>query len=153
MGPFGGDKHKVTLPKQELDFIDSPVMHEDFYIMQKLCHTIADSGFVPDHKIPGKELLASTVVPTEVKGLVVLAHQRFIFLRVLQVPRLCRSVGLAVPAQVRWSVHGREGPVLYDQAVLKPEDVEEDVSSGSLPIRMGHDISPSSSARTTASCS
>jgi hypothetical protein len=28
--------------------------HEDFDIMQELCHTIADAGFVSDHNIDGK---------------------------------------------------------------------------------------------------
>ena len=43
-------------------------------------------------------------------------------------------------APVGWSVHGGESPVLDNQAVLKPEDVEEHVSSGSLPLSLGNDV-------------
>src|ERR1700691_1211921 len=45
-----------------------------------------------------------------------------------------------MPARVGWSILGGEGPVLDNQAVLKPENVEEDVSSGSLPLSLGHDV-------------
>jgi hypothetical protein len=37
-----------------------------------------------------------------------------------------------MPAWIGWSILGGEGPVLDNQSVLKPENVEEDVSPGSL---------------------
>src|SRR5450432_137975 len=45
-----------------------------------------------------------------------------------------------MPARVGWSILGGEGPVLDNQSVLKPENVEEDVSSGSLPLSLGNDV-------------
>jgi hypothetical protein len=45
-----------------------------------------------------------------------------------------------MPAWIGWSILGGEGPVLDNQSVLKPENVEEDVSPGSLPGGMGNDV-------------
>ena len=69
MGTLGGDKHEFALPKQELDLIDGPVLHEDLYITHELCDPIADAGFVADHEICSEVVLASTVVAADVKCL------------------------------------------------------------------------------------
>src|ERR1700677_2458638 len=73
-------------------------------------------------------------------GLVVIPDERLVLVGIRSEICLRWAIGLGMSTPIARSVHGRESPVLDSQAVLKPENVEEHVSSGSLPLRLGIDV-------------
>ena len=142
MRSLGSYKNEVSLPKHELDLIYASILCEFFQVTFERRDSIADAGFVADALISRKVLRDFFVIPSDVNGLVVFPDNRFILFRVLREFCLSWPIGLSVPALVGWGVRGGEGPMLDDQAVLEPEDVEEDVAAGSLPLRLGNDVRP-----------
>lgn len=78
----------------------------------------------------------------DMDGLIVLPHQRLVLLRVRLALRLGRSIKLRMPALVGWLCLRREDPVLDDQAIFEPENVEEGAVALNMPVRLGDDIRP-----------
>src|SRR6202167_4106159 len=140
MRSLGSYKHEVSLSEHELDLVDASVLNEFFQVTFEVLDSIADAWLVADAMISRKILRDFTVIARDVNGLVVFPDNRLVLLCVRRECCLSGSVGLSVSALIGRSVHGGESPVLDNQAVLKPENVEEDVASGSLPLSLGNDV-------------
>ena len=116
------------------------MFNEFFQVTLEVLDSIADAGLVAGAMISRKILSNFTVIARDVNGLVVFPDNRLVVVGILGPFCLSGPVGLSMSDPVGWSVHGGESPVLDNQAVLKPENVEEDVSSGSLPFSLGNDV-------------
>ena len=153
MRSLGSYKHEVSLSEHELDLVDASVLDEFFQVTFEVLDSIADAWLVADAMISRKILRDFTVIARDVNSLVVFPDNRLVLLCVRRECCLSGSVGLSVSALIGRTVHGGESPVLDNQAVLEPKNIEEDVSSGSLPLSLRNDVGPSWNALTTVSCS
>ncbi len=119
-------ENEVSLPEQKLDLVNASVLHEFCEVTCECRDTIVDAGFVTDAMISGKVIRDLAVIPGNVNILLVIPDERLVFLRVFQIFRLGRPVGLGVPTLIWRRSLRREHPVLDYQAVPKFEYVEED---------------------------
>src|SRR6202453_1823638 len=140
MRSFGSYENEVPLSQHKLDLVYASVFREFFEVTFECRDSIHDTGFVPDAMISVKVVRDFTVIPRDMNRLVVFPDNRLALLCVRRECCLRGPVGLSVSALIGRSVHGGESPVLDNQAVLKPENVEEHVSSGSLPLSLGNEI-------------
>ena len=146
MSSLGGDKDEVTLSQQKPDLVDRSMLHQHPYILQELRNAVLHAGFVPYHDVAGKVLVGDTVVPGDMKGLVVLAHERFVCLRFLQMLGLYRPVELCVPALIWTESPQPRKPSAPRSGRPQTNHVEEDVLASPPTLCLSDDVGPSSMA-------
>jgi hypothetical protein len=83
MRSLGGDENEVALSQQELEFINGAVLHEMLHVMEERSDPVFDAGFVPNHMITAEILLGVAMISSDVEGLVVFPHERFVLLGIL----------------------------------------------------------------------
>ena len=106
MRAFGSYKNEVFLSQHEFDLVDASALNKFFQVTSEIRHSIADARLVANALISSKVIRDSTVIPSDMNGLVIFPDERFVLVGVLRQLCLIWPVGLRVPALIGRSTLG-----------------------------------------------